>query len=147
MPRRSLLAPASINHLRSARREAARRAHPRARPAPLEPGVGPLPDLHTALEALPRRYREVLVLKHAGGLTFDQIALALATNRNTIAGRYRAALKSLRGVLGAWEGGAVSGPDVGEAGGPPPAGTARLSPCRRPRRCPHLSRDAAVLAG
>lgn len=91
----------AINHLRSARREAARRSslgHGAGAPFP-----GPDPDraddLSAALEALPRRLREIVVLKHAGGLTFDQIASVLETNRNTVAARYRSALESLRRIL------------------------------------------------
>jgi len=87
----------ALNQIRAARRAQARegkagRAAPQGR-------VAPSGDLHAALEALPRRLREVVVLKHISELTFDQIALALATNRNTIAGRYRAALEALRAVL------------------------------------------------
>lgn len=111
----------ALNYLRAARRESARRHHPR--PSPADP-AGPLPDLHTALDALPRRQREVLVLKHAGGLTFDQIALALATNRNTVAGRYRAALESLKKVLAAWEPSAAPAPShSAPARQPPPNGS------------------------
>jgi DNA-directed RNA polymerase specialized sigma24 family protein len=39
------------------------------------------------------------MLKHAGGLTFDQIALALDINRSTAASRYRAAIERLRAAL------------------------------------------------
>jgi RNA polymerase sigma factor (sigma-70 family) len=86
----------ALNHLRSTRRETARRAA-----ACTDGTFGPVPsahrdDLSAALDSLPRRLREVVVLKHAGGLTFDQIALALQANRNTIAGRYRAAIASLK---------------------------------------------------
>lgn len=86
----------ALNHLRTARRETARRAGARTVRA-AAPGPAALrDDLPAALDALPRRLREVVVLRHAGGLTFDQIAVALEANRNTIAGRYRAALASLR---------------------------------------------------
>jgi RNA polymerase sigma-70 factor, ECF subfamily len=90
----------ALNHLRASRRERARRetapGPPRA-----EPDAAPgLPtNIHAALDTLPRRLREVVVLKHISGLTFDQIALALAANRNTIAGRYRSALAALRDLL------------------------------------------------
>lgn len=89
----------AINQLRASRRESARRAA--ARPA-RDPGPALAPasrDLWAALDALPRRLREVVVLKHVGGLTFDQIALALEANRSTVAGRYRAALAALRSLL------------------------------------------------
>lgn len=87
----------ALNHLRSARREHARR---RSRP-PVQPhnSVSGAPDLRAALDTLPRRLREVVVLKHISGLTLDQIALALATNRNTVAGRYRSALAVLKDLL------------------------------------------------
>ena len=93
----------SLNHLR-----AARRAHSRRRPAP--PPADPpahtreyapfhAPDLQAALNRLPRRLREVVVLKHVAELTFDQIAAALATNRNTVASRYRSAVAALRALI------------------------------------------------
>jgi RNA polymerase sigma-70 factor (ECF subfamily) len=53
-------------------------------------------DLLALIEALPRPLREVVILKHAGGLTFDQMAAALSTNRNTLAARYQKALTLLR---------------------------------------------------
>ena len=93
----------SINHIRAFRRELARRetvARPTQADRPL-PGVS---DLHAAVDALPRRLREVLVLKHVADLTLDQISAALSTNRNTIASRYRAAIESLRGMLAPEEG-------------------------------------------
>ncbi len=88
----------ALNQIRSARRARARETN-----APVRFRAEPAPEggLHAALEALPRRLREIVVLKHTSELTFDQIALALGTNRNTIAGRYRAALTALRAVLGA----------------------------------------------
>ena len=88
----------SLNHLR-----AARRAQSRRRPAP-PPTDGPAapfhaPDLQAALNRLPRRLSEVVVLKHVAELTFDQIAAALATNRNTVASRYRSAVAALRALI------------------------------------------------
>jgi RNA polymerase sigma-70 factor, ECF subfamily len=89
----------ALNHLRSARRQTARYRHVhRQSDAAFEPSPHS-DDLAPALDALPRRLREVVVLKHVGGLTFDQIALALEANRNTIAGQYRAALAALRAFL------------------------------------------------
>jgi RNA polymerase sigma-70 factor (ECF subfamily) len=87
----------ALNHIRSGRREAARRRNAPA--APPRPGPVPAPDVSAALDTLPRRLREVVVLRHVGGLTFDQIALALEANRNTVAGRYRAALFALKSLL------------------------------------------------
>lgn len=90
---------AALNHLRATRRERARRATGGAiSPAPA-PDADADDALRRALDALPRRFREVVVLKHVAGLTFDQIALALGLNRNTAAGRYRAALGLLRSQM------------------------------------------------
>lgn len=61
------------------------------------------PELARAVEALPPDDLEVIVLRHRAGLTFEQIALVLELNRNTIASRYRAALKRLRNALDAAE--------------------------------------------
>lgn len=53
-------------------------------------------DIHAMLDRLPRRLREVIVLKHHSGLTFEQIAFALGANRNTVASRYQDAIRALR---------------------------------------------------
>ncbi len=57
-------------------------------------------DPHSALleaiNSLPDDHRELLLLKHVGGLTFDQVALSLGQNRNTLASRYRAAMDHVR---------------------------------------------------
>jgi RNA polymerase sigma-70 factor, ECF subfamily len=88
---------AALNHLRSIRRERQRRANF----SPLrEPHPRPSTDeLELALHSLPRRDRELLVLKHIVGLTFDQIAVTLTINRNTAAARHRAAVQRLRTAL------------------------------------------------
>jgi RNA polymerase sigma factor (sigma-70 family) len=93
----------AINHIRSSRREQARRE---AAPKPNRAGppLSAPSDLHAAVDALPRRLREVVVLKHVADLTLDQISAALGANRNTIASRYRAAIESLRGMLAPEEG-------------------------------------------
>jgi RNA polymerase sigma-70 factor, ECF subfamily len=94
---------AAINHLRGIRRERARHANA---PAASEVRCVPQPlnqdpaTLAAAIDALPRRHREPIILKHVAGLTFDQLALALGINRNTAAARYRAALATLRQSLG-----------------------------------------------
>ena len=44
-------------------------------------------------------HREVLILRHAAGLTFDQIATATETPRSTIATRHAAALRALHQSL------------------------------------------------
>ncbi len=57
-------------------------------------------DLTRALDSLPRRLREILVLKHVAGLTFDQIADATGINRNTAAGMHRRGVQQMREMLG-----------------------------------------------
>jgi RNA polymerase sigma factor (sigma-70 family) len=95
---------AALNHLRAVRR---RRSHlesgpPADRRGPGSPSAqtpstaSPDAELRAAIDSLPRRLREIVVLKHVGGLTFDQIAIALSVNRNTAAARHRAALDLLR---------------------------------------------------
>lgn len=91
----------AINHLRSRKREAARREAAGGLglhrddndPAPIDA------DLEAAIERLPRRFREVIVLKHVAGLTFDQIAAATGLNRNTAASRYKSSVEALRDLL------------------------------------------------
>lgn len=88
----------ALNAIRADRRERARLAL-RARREETPSTLGSRDDLQIALDSLPRRLREVVTLKHVSGLTFDQIALALALNRNTAAARYRAAIETLRRSL------------------------------------------------
>jgi RNA polymerase sigma-70 factor, ECF subfamily len=89
---------AALNHLRAARRARARDA--RADAPPRSPAPDPDTDsIRAALERLARRDREIIILKHAAGLTFDQIALALQLNRSTAASRYRAAIERLRAIV------------------------------------------------
>lgn len=95
----------ALNHLRTARRARARIAA-RAEPTP---GAAPPPStpddsLHRAVDGLCRSLREVVVLKHVAGMTFDQIGLALGLSRDTAAGRYRRAMAALRETLGAADG-------------------------------------------
>ena len=90
----------ALNQLRSRRREAARRTGVGGSGTAAErPRQGAFGELAGALAALPRHQREIVVLKHIGELTFDQIALALGANRNTVAARYRAALTALRSSM------------------------------------------------
>lgn len=89
---------AALNHLRTHRRELARRAS--SSPAIVVPAIRH-ESLAAALGSLPRRLREVVILRHIAGLTFDQVALALGANRNTAASRYREAIRQLRSLLGA----------------------------------------------
>lgn len=94
---------AALNRLRSFRRDQARLRVPL--PSPASAKVVPSPsdhdrsDLSSALDRLPRPMREVVVLKHIAGLTFDQISTSLGANRSTLASRYRAALDLLRTML------------------------------------------------
>ncbi len=53
-------------------------------------------DVLARLDGLSRAWREVLILKHACGLTFDQIALAVGAPRTTVASRHAAAIDALR---------------------------------------------------
>lgn len=63
---------------------------------PARPPVAPVLE---AMEQLEPEHRELIVLKHGGGLTFDQMAVVLEQSRSTIAGRYSAAVARLRGLL------------------------------------------------
>jgi RNA polymerase sigma-70 factor (ECF subfamily) len=90
----------ALNHLRSSRRDAARRSARVVDAGEVPPApAGPREDLQRAMEGLPRRLREVVILRHIAGLTFDQVALALGANRNTTAARYREAIRRLREML------------------------------------------------
>jgi len=83
----------ALNHIRSSER---RRVHTAAVGAPVKSGGGAFDDVRGALAALPGALREIVLLKHAAGLTFDQIALALDDNRNTIVSRYGKAVRLMR---------------------------------------------------
>ena len=52
-------------------------------------------QLEAALETLPRRDREVIMLRHFVMLTFDQMELALGIPRSTVVSRYREAVHRL----------------------------------------------------
>lgn len=90
--------------LNEARGEA--RARKRARDSHSEAGRDAAPDGHElervrdALASLPDEMAEVVVLRHAAGLTFDQLAAALGENRSTVAGRYRRGVEMLEELLG-----------------------------------------------
>ncbi|MBL8999904.1 MAG: sigma-70 family RNA polymerase sigma factor [Phycisphaerae bacterium] len=87
----------AADQLRALRRDKARQTrHARTRDAPSPSERVGAVDAGAALAALPRRQREVIVLRHIAGLTFEQIALALCLNRNTAAARYRAGMNELR---------------------------------------------------
>jgi RNA polymerase sigma-70 factor (ECF subfamily) len=98
----SLVRREALNQLRSLRRERARRrAASRVEATHDASRAGGADEaLERAVDALPRRLREVVVLRHRSGLSFDQMAEALGLNRNTAAGRYRRAMVELRSMLG-----------------------------------------------
>jgi len=56
-------------------------------------------ELLSAVDTLEEHQRELIQLKHIAGLTFDQMALVLEANRDTLASRYRVALQKLREVM------------------------------------------------
>lgn len=87
----------AINHLRGERREMKRRVH--ALPARELGPPSSFELLRRSVEALPSDEAEVVTLRHAGGLTFDQIAEVLAIPRSTAASRYSRALERLREAL------------------------------------------------
>jgi RNA polymerase sigma-70 factor (ECF subfamily) len=83
-------------------KRAAQRAAARAEQAASPGTPTPAEDLHAiqnAVNALPDHLREIVVLRHASGLTFDQIAQVTDQNRNTAASRYRDALQKLKAAL------------------------------------------------
>jgi RNA polymerase sigma-70 factor (ECF subfamily) len=95
---------AALNFLRSLRRERSRRRERAAQAEQAARRAMPVfvdaEALNAAVSSLPRRLREVVVLRHIAGLTFDQLAEALGANRNTTAARYREAMRRLRETLG-----------------------------------------------
>ncbi|RNC82404.1 MAG: sigma-70 family RNA polymerase sigma factor [Phycisphaera sp.] len=93
----TIVRTSSLNHMRGERREMKRRTH--AKP-PNEMGPpSSYETLRRAVEALPSDEAEVVSLRHAGGLTFDQIAEVLAIPRSTAASRHSRALDRLREAL------------------------------------------------
>lgn len=54
-----------------------------------------------AMAALSPELRELIVLKHLVGMTFDQLAQTLGENRSTLSSRYRVALNKLKESLDA----------------------------------------------
>lgn len=91
-----------ISHLRIQRRRARAelKANPqRTIPAQISAGDGDADGdarLRELVAQLPRREREVVVLKHASGLSLEQIAAAVGAPKSTIASRYQAGLQRLR---------------------------------------------------
>ena len=56
-------------------------------------------DVQRAIDRLARRNREILILRHVCGLTFDQLAPATGLSRSAAASRYTAAMSRLRELL------------------------------------------------
>jgi RNA polymerase sigma-70 factor (ECF subfamily) len=56
-------------------------------------------QVRRALEALPARLREPLVMKHFGELTFAEVAAVLGVPASTVKSRVQAGLERLRGEL------------------------------------------------
>src|SRR5205823_1000011 len=83
---------AVLNAMRDAGRTAVReRLHGAA-----APDVQSHSELRTMLDGLPDDLREVVLLKHFAGLTFDQMAISLDENRSTLASRYRKAIEVMQ---------------------------------------------------
>ncbi len=82
------------------RREKTRRAHaPRLAPHSERCTTPDVRGFDVALASLTDDQREVITLKHAGGLTLEQIALATGRPLGTVAGQHRRAIESLRTAL------------------------------------------------
>ncbi len=95
----SVVRSVALNALRGEHRERTRR-HGAWRAGAAVHSEGPTdPSLVSAMLRLSLEHREAVVLRHLAGLTFDQMAIATAENRSTIASRYRAAIQSLREQL------------------------------------------------
>jgi RNA polymerase sigma-70 factor, ECF subfamily len=74
-------------------------------PASLTPAGCPeetagMEAVREAVQALPAQQREVVILKVYEQLTFEEIGRAVRASVNTVASRYRYALKKLRQALG-----------------------------------------------
>jgi RNA polymerase sigma factor (sigma-70 family) len=77
-------------------REAARRAHQDQRQCEVQPTAwSKYDDEIAALETLSDEHREILVLRHCAGLSFDQLAVTLGEARSTLSSRYARAAKLL----------------------------------------------------
>lgn len=91
-----------ISAIRAHRREAARLETLSQRQVGPQPAIGAIEDseLLAALESLPRRQREVVILRHVLGLSFDQVEASTGINRNTASSVYRVAVATLERLLG-----------------------------------------------
>lgn len=105
--------------LRAARNQALMQLRRARRECPLDgpwidaTGLGPdeaglAADLEAALRGLPAEQREAVILKAVGGLSFREIGEVVAVSQNTVATRYRTALRRLRSALTGGEDGQAS---------------------------------------
>jgi RNA polymerase sigma-70 factor (ECF subfamily) len=62
--------------------------------------VGTREELCQAIQGLPPEQREVVILKVYEQMTFLEIARVVKASANTVASRYRYAMKRLRDMLG-----------------------------------------------
>lgn len=94
---------AALNMLRAtgraSRRESDHQAPGQPAPGHQAPAAHADPALLSALGALPEELREIVLLRHAAGLTFDQVAISLDVARGTVAARYRRAIELLQKQL------------------------------------------------
>ena len=96
----SIVRREAINHLRALSRQRRRElahADRAIRTSPRESLFST--DVQRAIDRLSRRDREVLILRHVCGLTFDQLAPATGLSRSAAASRYTAAIARLRTLL------------------------------------------------
>jgi len=100
---RAYAAGALRNDLANAARSDSRRAARETAAVRTAPRVAASTDDHAELPAavasLHDDARDLLLLKHVAGLTFDQLAIALGEPRTTIASRHAAAVGALRALM------------------------------------------------
>lgn len=92
----TLVRHAALNARRARRREAHRLS--RAGPVLACASRGTDDDLMARFSQLDEDLREAVLLKHAAGLTFDQMSDVLGVARSTLSSRYQKALSELRGA-------------------------------------------------
>lgn len=119
-----ILRNSCLSIVRERRREALRRARvangspPGPSRAPLNGTPDEAPPVVRLLDHLSDDLREPVLLRHAGGLTFTQIALVLGLPRSTVADRYARALETIRKLVGEPTGAGAARPThLVEAGG------------------------------
>jgi RNA polymerase sigma-70 factor (ECF subfamily) len=89
----------AMNAIRAQSRDARRVMHSHGAFAPCIQPVDDFNDLRIAVDRLDEADREMIILKHVGSLTFEQIGAALGEPRSTVATRYHAAVQRLRLAL------------------------------------------------